>query len=100
MLGNKQIEIPKKFVETLREWNIKFASNREYDNRIIIALLLICVDPEDLSKYNVGEEVKKFMLGRFEQFSNGFLQGFFHNVVFTFQDFCKFELKMILNAFS
>lgn len=66
MIGDKLIEIPKKVVEKIIEWNQgakRYES--EYDKKVCHMLLLSLVSKESLRKREVNESVIQFIKGDF-----------------------------------
>lgn len=68
-MGQKQIVIPKKVINTLNEWNTSdiFADELEYDQRLINVLLLVCVSAENLVNRIVDNDVKDLLRGMYEK---------------------------------
>lgn len=64
MLGNKQVLIPHKVIQTLREWNELQDNYEEFDELATIALLLVCESADDLAAHNVSKDTKDLILGR------------------------------------
>lgn len=63
-LGSEQIEIPSKVINTLKIWNQQEDKmGADYDKRVAIALLLVCVNAKDLLNSMVSEDVKNFISG-------------------------------------
>lgn len=63
MLGTKRLEIPKRVIETFHEYNTILAANEKYDQRLTIALLLLCVSTDELATHTVDPDIKKFISG-------------------------------------
>lgn len=64
MYGANNIVLPSQFINTLKFWNTNAGkSGAEYDKRIVIALLLILVKPQDLADHKVNDDVKNFIYG-------------------------------------
>lgn len=72
-LNKKQIVIPQKVIKTFFEWNTseEKANNQVYDERVTIALLLVCVDMADLISNTVPKYVKDFIESKYQ---NSFLK--------------------------
>lgn len=64
MLGTKQLEIPKRVIETFREYNTIFPASESYDQRMTVALLLMCVSTNDLATHTVDPDIKEFISGK------------------------------------
>lgn len=54
------MEIPFKVIEKLSDWN-KVPLNQSIDRNFILALLLILVEKEDITKKNISESVREFI---------------------------------------
>lgn len=66
MLGKKQIIIEKNVIATIQEWNSRFdRQTTKYDELLVKALLLCCVNADDLALGNVGDDVKDLITGMF-----------------------------------
>lgn len=64
MLGKDQITVPDKVIERLREWNtIPEKSTREYDERAVIALLLVSASADDIIAKKISTDIKAFIKG-------------------------------------
>lgn len=71
MLGASKIEIPKRVIDTLTEWNQqKDKSGPDYDKRVISALLLVCVTEDDLAKHNVSKDIRNLIIGKFNELTS------------------------------
>lgn len=69
MLGNKQIFIKKEVIVTLEKWNTRpNHQTATYDELMVQALLLCCVNADDLAEGNIGDEVKEFIRGKFNSY--------------------------------
>ncbi|XP_055308998.1 uncharacterized protein LOC129572908 [Sitodiplosis mosellana] len=66
MLGEKQIIVPAKVIDTFLQWNTEKPDQVEYDERQTIALLLVCVTPGDLAQHKVSNDVIAFLKGFLE----------------------------------
>lgn len=56
--------VPNKVIDTLKEWNEQESKlTPEYDKRVTVALLLVCVTSDDLVKGNVDEPTKELIQG-------------------------------------
>lgn len=63
-IGNRLIEIPKKAVEKIIEWNEGAMCNDvEYDRKICRSLLLSLVSKDDLCACKVHDDVLNFIKG-------------------------------------
>lgn len=63
-MGEKKILIPNKVINVLKGWNQNESTlGTDYDKRITVALLLVCVDTADLVNHKVNDDVKKFIAG-------------------------------------
>lgn len=66
MIGGKLIEIPKKVVDKIIEWNQGANRNdSEYDKKVCQMLLLSLVSKEGLRKHQVNGDVIQFIKGEF-----------------------------------
>lgn len=64
-MGDKKILIPNKVINVLKGWNQnESSSGPDYDKRVTVALLLVCVDTADLVNHKVNDDVKKFIAGK------------------------------------
>lgn len=64
MLGDGKIEIPKKVINILKEWNQqKDTMGQNYDKRVAFALLYVCVSGDDLVEHKVNNDVKNLIIG-------------------------------------
>lgn len=51
-------------IDTLKGWNSNHEKlNAEYDKRVTVALLLICVTPDEISTFSVSADVKDLIEG-------------------------------------
>lgn len=67
MMGNDKFLVPSKFINALIEWNAPATiKSAEYDKRVTIALLLMCVTAEDLANGKINDEVKNFIFGKYD----------------------------------
>lgn len=63
-LGGEKIEIPLRIMSIFQLWNtLEDKKGRDYDKRVAIALLLMCVPKEDLARSKVSEGVKDIIYG-------------------------------------
>lgn len=70
MLGDCKIEIPKKVINILKEWNQqKDTMGRNYDRRVTFALLYVCISGDDLAEHKVNDDVKNLIIGEFHKSS-------------------------------
>lgn len=54
--------VPKKVIDTFKLWN-ELYYDEEYDERMCIALLLVCLREEDLQMGTVDNDVRSFIRG-------------------------------------
>lgn len=63
-MGDKQIEVPTKVINKLKSWNeSEEKSGPDYDEYVTIAILLVCVNPDDLARGKISKFVKDFIRG-------------------------------------
>lgn len=61
MIGKKKVKLPGKMVERFTEWNTVHATDRDYDERMTVALLLLCTNPNDIVRHAISDEIKHFI---------------------------------------
>lgn len=91
MLGVNKFEVPKKFIDAIKEWNEQpDKQNALYDKRVVCALLLMCVSSCDMVAHNIKDEVKVFINGTYKILSISFSQFFIHLIYISLFDFLGF----------
>lgn len=69
MVGRKKVKLSAKMVQKFTEWNtvhgIGSTQAMEYDERMTIALLLLCVSAADIVSHAIPAEVKHFINSKF-----------------------------------
>lgn len=85
--GPDKLIVPSKVVDKLKRWNTHpEKATEDYDKRATIALLLVCVEPDDLVKNNVSQKAKDLINGMNLGIFLHFNEWHFNNIKF-FPDF-------------
>lgn len=68
LIGKKKVKLSAKMIERFTEWNtihgMDSSQAREYDERMTIALLLLCVSVADIARHEIPAEAKSFIHGK------------------------------------
>lgn len=69
MVGRKKVKLSAKMVQKFTEWNTVHGMGStqamEYDERMTIAVLLLCVSAVDIIRHAIPAEVKDFINSKF-----------------------------------